>query len=138
MTSGSNQWTSLVAVKSDSGIVWGRFDRQRPHFGSAELSVIIGATALLVVVMLVSYWRSRRRKMEFLSNSSPQLFSELSAAHRLDRANRRLIKSLAAAGGQKNAAALFVEPGYFETEKLPESEKISLDAFRQLRHELFE
>jgi hypothetical protein len=133
-----NNWISLVAVKSDSGIVWGRFDRQRPQFGSAELSVIVGATTLLVVVMVVSYWRSRRRKMEFLSNSSPQLFSELSAAHRLDRSNRRLIKRLAAASGQKNAAALFVEPNYFETEKLPPSEKISPDDFRQLRHELFD
>jgi hypothetical protein len=138
MKSGSNNWTALVAVKSDSGIVWGRFDRQRPRFGSTELTLIIGATTLLVVVMFISHWRSRRRKMEFLRNSSPQLFSELSAAHRLDRANRRLIKRLATANGQKNAAALFVEPSYFETEKLPASEKISPEDFRQLRHELFD
>jgi hypothetical protein len=138
MSEGSNNWRALVAVRPDSGIVWGRFDRQRPRFGSAELSVIIGATTLLVVVMIVSYWRSRRRKTEFLRNSSPQLFSELSAAHRLNRSNRHLIKRLAAANGQKNAAALFVEPNYFETEKLPVAEKVSLDDFRQLRHELFE
>ena len=76
--------------------------------------------------------------MQFLRNSSSQLFSELSAAHGLDRANRRLIKRLAAANGQKNAAALFVEPGYFETEKLPATEKVSLVDFGQLRHELFD
>src|SRR5262245_24402886 len=105
----SNSWTTLVAVKPDSGIVWGRFDRQRPHFGNAELAVIIGATSLLVITILVSYYRSRRNKLQFLRNSSSHLFGELSAAHRLDRTNRRLIKRLAAARGQKNSAALFVE-----------------------------
>jgi len=134
----SDNWMTLVAVKADSGIVWGRFDRQRPRFGNAELAVIIGATSLLIITMLVSYFRSRRRKLQFLRNSSSHLFNELSAAHGLSRSNRRLIKRLAAARGQKNAAALFVEPDYFEPTKLSASEKISPDALRQLRHELFE
>ena len=138
MNNHSNKWLTLVAAKQDASVVWGRFDRQRPRFGNAELVLIIGATALLVIVMLVSYWRSRRRKLEFLRNSSSQLFGELSAAHRLDRSNRRLIKRLATVHGQKNAAAMFVEPDYFELESLPASEKVSLDALRQLRHELFD
>jgi len=118
--------------------VWGRFDRQRAHFGNAELAVIIGATSLLVVTMLVSYFRSRRRKLQFLRNSPSHLFGELSTAHGLDRSNRGLIKRLAAARGQKNSAALFVEPDYFDPTKLPSSEKISPDALQQLRDELFE
>ena len=134
----SDNWLTLVAVKADSGIVWGRFDRQRPHFGNAELTVIIGATSLLIITMLVSYFRSRQRKLEFLRNSSSHLFSELSAVHGLSRSNRRLIKRLSADRGQKNAAALFVEPDYFEPTKLSTPEKFSPGALQQLRHELFE
>jgi hypothetical protein len=138
MSNDGQSWLTLIAVKENPGIVWGRFDHQRPRFGNAELTIIIGATSLLIIVMLVSYWRSRRRKLEFLRNSSSQLFGELAAAHRLDRSKRRLIKRLAAAHGQRNSAALFVEPDYFEPTKVPTSEKISTDALRQLRHELFE
>jgi hypothetical protein len=136
MSESSHNLLTLIA-KANAG-VWGRFDHERPHFGNAELAVIVGGTTLLVIVMLVSYWRSHRRKLEFLKNSRTRLFSELSAAHRLDRANRRLIKRLAAANDQKNITALFVEPSYFEPEHLPLSEKIAPDVLRHLRHELFD
>src|SRR3954464_9750707 len=97
-------WLSLLAAREESRGVWGRFDHSRPGVGSAEWSVMIGAAALLIVTVSYSIWRSRRDKREFLSNSSPKLFRELSRAHRLDLAHRKVLKKLAAASGVKSAA----------------------------------
>lgn len=138
MSGNSSTWRCLVAVRRDSGVVWGRFDHERPGFGTAEWAVMIGATCLLVVVAIVSYWRSKRQKIEFLRNSSSHMFGELSREHRLDRANRRLLKKLAAAQGAENASMLFVEPDCFDATKLPPALKPSASELRQLRHELFE
>jgi hypothetical protein len=127
----------LVAVRKGSG-VWGRFDHGRPGVGVTEWAIIIGATVLLVVVMCISTWRAKRHKAQFLHNSKSRMFSELAAAHRLDRANRRLLKQLAAANGVVDASTLFVAPEFFETAKVPPALKGSADEIRRLRHELFE
>ena len=128
----------LLAVRENSGIVWGRFDHGKPGVGLAEWSVILGATFLVVVVMIVSRWRAKRQKAEFLSNSSSQLFNELSRTHRLDHTNRKLMKKLAVAHGLKNAATLFVEPEYFDDAIRPQSLDTSAAELRHLRHKLFE
>jgi hypothetical protein len=131
-------WLSMLAAKEESGAVWGRFDHARPGVGTPEWSLMIGATALLIIVITYSLWRSRREKLEFLSNSAPRMFNELSRAHRLDRAHKRLLKKLAAAQGHQNAAALFVEPEYFDKTKMPATLAGSTQQIRQLRHELFD
>jgi hypothetical protein len=131
-------WAALLAVKSDSGIVWGRFDRQKPHFGTPEWAIIISASLLIVVVMCISRWRERRRKAVFLCHSNSALFNELAHAHRLNRADRKWIKRIAAAHGQKNPAAMFVQPEHFEDPKTAGSENVLPGVLRQLRHELFE
>jgi hypothetical protein len=89
-------------------------------------------------VIAYSYWRSRRQKLEFLHNSAPRLFNEFARAHRLNRANRRVLKKLAAANGVEHAAALFVEPVYFDSNELPPALAAATDEIRQLRHELFD
>jgi hypothetical protein len=128
----------LFALGENPRAVWGRFDHSKPGVGLAEWSVILGATFLVVVVMIVSRWRAKRQKAEFLSDSVTQMFSELSRAHRLDRTNRRLLKKLAAAHGAKSAATLFVEPEYFDASKLPPALVASAQELHQLRHKLFE
>jgi hypothetical protein len=128
---------TLLAMRKASGGVWGRFDHGRPGVGVAEWAIIIGATVLLVLVMFVSSWRAKRQKAQFLHDSKARMFGELADAHRLNRANRRLLKKLAAGKGVGNASTLFVEPDYFELEKLPQALKDSARDCRQLRHELF-
>ena len=133
-------WMSLLAAREESRGrgVWGRFDHSQPGVGSAEWSVMIGAAVLLVMTIAYSTWRSWRDKREFLSNSSPKIFNELSRAHRLDRAHQKLVRKLAVANGVNNAAAIFVEPEYFDTAKLPTALAGSTSTYRQLRHELFD
>jgi hypothetical protein len=131
-------WLSMLAAKEESGAVWGRFDHAKPGFGTPEWSLMIGATALLFIVITYSLWRSRREKLEFLSNSAPRMFRELSRAHRLDGAHKRLLKKIAAAHGHQTAATLFVEPEYFDKTKMPASLSGASQQVRQLRHELFE
>ncbi len=58
-------WPILLAEREDSGIVWGRFDHQRPGFGSAEWAVIVGASCLVLVVMIVTHWRAKRKRKSF-------------------------------------------------------------------------
>jgi hypothetical protein len=137
MNDASTTWVCLLAARHDSGAVWGRFDHQRPGVGPAEWTIMIGATGLLVAVALYSYVRSKRQKKEFLRNSSPQMFAELCRAHRLGRANRRLLKTLGATRGTKNACTLFVEPEYFDGTKLPAALKSAASELHQLRSELF-
>jgi hypothetical protein len=131
-------WLGLLAAKEESGVVWGRFDHRRSGVGTPEWSLMFGAAALLFVVMTYSYWRSRRDKREFLSNSAPRMFNELARAHRLDRAHKRLLKKLAIANGVEHAANVFVEPEYFDRTKLVASLAGSSQRVSQLRHEIFD
>lgn len=128
----------LVAMRSTSDGVWGRFDHGKPGVGVTEWSIIIGATVLLVAVMCVSSWRAKRQKSQFLHDSKSRMFGELTDAHRLDRASRRLLKKLAAAKELRDASHLFIEPEHFEAEKLPPTLAASAGEFRRLRQGLFE
>ena len=93
---------------------------------------------LLLLTLLVSFLLARRRQKEFLHNSPSRLFHELCRAHRLDLANRRRLKKLAAAENAESAAALFVEPKYFDAANIPQSLNSSANELRQLRSKLFE
>ena len=125
----------LLLAKSG---VWGRFDHGRASFGRTELILVAGATVLVASTWLFSNWITRRRNATFTSNSAPKLFRELCRAHRLPRADRRLLKKLAAARGIENAAELYVEPEHLEAAKLPPTLKSSAQDLRELRHRLFD
>jgi hypothetical protein len=127
-----------LLLADDSYRVWGRFDHQRGGFGRTEWLIVGGATALLLITMLVSHLRTKRLQKDFWYDSSSRLLHGLSHAHRLDLANRRLMKKLTSARGVENAAELFVEPEYFDTTNLPPALKTSAGELRQLRHRLFE
>jgi hypothetical protein len=133
-----NSWTSLFGVSPDDFRVWGRFDDQRAGFGPTEITIIVSATVLFLLVALSSYWRSRRQRLVFWHDSSSRLFRELCRAHRLNSASKRLLKRLASAREVSSAADLFVAPEYFELANLPATLKSSADDLRQLRHKLFD
>jgi hypothetical protein len=131
-------WLGLLAENPDDFRVWGRFDNQRPGFGTAEWTVLIGALTLLMLIAATSYIIAKRRRSEFLHNSPKRLFHDLCRAHHLHMRNRRLLKKLAAARGVENAAELFVDPQYFDAADLPQALQSAESELRQLRHTLFD
>jgi hypothetical protein len=138
MTPLFGHWTLLLAVSPDDFRVWGRFDDQRAGFGATEITIIVSATVLFLIVAISSYWRSRRQRQVFWHDSSSLLFRELCRAHRLNLVSKRLLKRLASAREVESAADLFVEPEYFESANLPAALKSSAEDLRRLRHKLFD
>jgi hypothetical protein len=127
----------LLAVQHDSFGVWGRFDHARPGAGLNQFAILMIALAAVVMIALVRSHFARRDQREFTSNNSARLFKELCRAHGFDYASRRLLKRLAAAHGVEQPAVLFVEPAYFDTNKLPASVKPFAGKLQQLRNALF-
>jgi hypothetical protein len=133
------RWVALFAESPDDYRVWGRFDNQPSTSGIPQWMLIIGTTALLVAIIgLVNILLTRRKRREFWNDSSARLFHDLCRVHRLDSANRRLLKKLAVARGIEQATDLFVEPSLFETADLPPALQASARNLRQLRHTLFD
>ncbi len=128
----------LFATLQDTNGIWGRFDNQRPSFGTHEIIMVVAVVALLLIATLIWQLFTRRRQRDFSRNSTLRLFGELCRAHRLDRPSRRLLKRLAAARGLKNSTELFVEPEHFDMTSLPPALKTSASELRQLRHKLFD
>jgi hypothetical protein len=138
MTDSALHLLMLVASRPESVTVWGRFDHHRGSaFGMFELVTLGGVTLLLMATIA---WQviAKRPPREFKLNSPNRLFGELCRAHRLNRANRRLLKKLAAERGLKNASLLFVEPEQFEATNLPVDLESSAAELRQLRHKLLD
>jgi hypothetical protein len=128
----------LLASREASVTVWGRFDHHHgPMFGTFEL-IILGGVTLLLAATIAWQVITKRPQREFKLNSPNRLFSELCRAHRLDRANRRLLKKLAVERGLKNASLLFVEPEQFDVTNLTADLRSSAAELRQLRHKLFD
>jgi hypothetical protein len=117
--------------------VWGRFDHQKPSFGTEHFIAVVGLVALLLLVAMAVRIYSQRSKRTFRFDSSARMFRELCAAHRLNRASRRLLQRLAAARGMKDAAHLFVEPSHFDVQDLSPDWKTSAAEVRHLRSRLF-
>jgi hypothetical protein len=126
----------LLATLHDSG-VWGRFDHQRPTFGTLEL-VILGIAGLLPVIAVMWQLVVRRGEREFRSASTARLFGELCRAHQLGRSSRRLLKRLAVMRGLNTPAMLFIEPDHFDLTTLSPDLKPLAAELRQLRHRLFD
>ena len=136
----TNSFASLVCVllADDSHRVWGRFDHQRGGLDPTHWLIIGGALALLLVSMLVSHLRAKHGQQEFWHDSPSRLLHELSHAHRLDAAHRKLIRRLASERGAEHPADVFVEPEFFDTTNLSTAFKNTASELRQLRHQLFE
>jgi len=130
------QYLSLLAAQ-DSHRVWGRFDHQRPGFGTDHLLTILAAIALVVAGAIVWYRSSRRPPIHFSCDSSARLFRELCRAHGLSSASRRLLKRLAAARNIATPALLFVDPQHFDAKTLPTAIRASETELGRLHDRLF-
>lgn len=114
-----------------------RLDRPRANF-DREWIFLAGLAVVLALVLLLSHWSSRRRQREFWCDSPKGMFHEFCRAHRLSRANRRLMQRLGMAREIENLGELFVEPETLDATTLPLALKPADTELRQLRHQLFE
>ena len=127
----------LLAVQRELPRVWGRFDHQHPADGMDQLILVGAITALVALIIVVLFRDSRGQPRHFVSTNAGQLFRELCRAHGIDRANRRLLKRLAAARGLASPALVFVEPKHFDPSDLPANLQSSASDFERLRSQLF-
>lgn len=127
----------IDALTNAAFLLAARLDRPRANF-DREWVFLAGLAVVLALVLLLSHWSSRRRQKEFWCDSPARMFQELCRAHRLDRANRRLMQRLGTAREVENLAELFVEPETLNTMTLPLAMKPAVAELRQLRHQLFE
>jgi hypothetical protein len=132
MTQLLHEWFWLLAA-STNGQVWGRFDHGRPTYGAAQLLTILTFVALAITIGLLLV----RMRSSFQTESRRGLFNELCRAHGLKTSSRRLLRRLAAARGLRDAATLFVEPRYFESNELPDALQAVKAELQPLRDRIF-
>ena len=116
-----------------------RANNPRPgdwSFGWGTVGIIAAASAGIVMViwliMLGLKLRARRT-----THSPWELFGELCAAHRLAHGERSLLKSLARDLKLEQPGVLFVEPGWWESQRLPPSMVRHVAALEKVRKRLF-
>lgn len=120
---------------------WQRLgDNFRRGPGSVDQYKLIAIVAIVVAfgIGLVLLWRFAKPHDRRKSYNSPtELFRELCHKHRLDRADRRILKRLAAAWGLAGPTYLFVEPDYFDVTGLSDEWEQNAPRVSRIRQRLF-
>jgi hypothetical protein len=106
-------------------------DKAFETFVAAAIIVTISVTLILVG----RYFRRFERLKSY--DSPPELFRELCRVHRIDWADRRLLKRLASEWEMTSPALLFIEPERFNAARLPEHWQENSRQLEELRHRLF-
>jgi hypothetical protein len=106
------------------------------QFGWVSVGMVAGvATAICIVAWIIMRWlRTRERR---ISNSPWQLFKDLVAAHGLTHRERNLLMRLAQQFRLEQPAALFIEPAWWEAERLGPAWSRRLPELEKLRRRLF-
>ncbi len=105
-------------------------------FGWGTVGIIAAVSAAIVLaiwlIMLIVRMREQRT-----THSPWLLFGDLCAAHALTHPERQLAKNLAKELRMDHPGVLFVEPTWWEPERLPPALKHQLPALEKLRKRLF-
>ena len=105
-------------------------------FGWGAVGIIaVVATAIVLMiwfVMLLLRYRARQT-----THSPWQLFNELCAAHRMTQSERSLLRQLAKSLRLDQPAVLFVEPAWWDHDRLPPALRRQVTSFEKLRKRLF-
>lgn len=105
-------------------------------FGWATVGIIAASAAgIVLVVWCVKAWLRYRRQRT--THSPWLLFQELCAAHELSYAERSVAKHLAKELRLEQPGVLFVEPAWWESERLPATLRPQLASLEKLRKRLF-
>jgi hypothetical protein len=111
-----------------------------PSAWNLQAAIVVGAIAFLLAVLsavcwLVSRWLKARD--EKTVNSPWGLFHELCAAQGLNHRERQWLSRLARQQGLDQPAALFVEPAWWEPDRLGPTWESVLPQLHELRNRLF-
>lgn len=110
-------------------------NQSEPDINRVFVGVLFIA-AFAVLVWFLSRLAMRNDKPGSYNNPR-SLFRSLCRAHRLDRAERKLLERLAQFRQIKHPAALFLDPRQFETADLTADLRQQADKLRALREVLF-
>jgi len=134
-------WLHTTALLAAQHSHWRRLgdglyrSKSRPEFADFLPYLIFAAVlaAVIAVVVLII----KRNDMSESCNDPQKLFRELSRAHRLGRANRRLLSQLATARKLRQPAEVFLSPAAFELSSLPPQLRSQQPRLEKLRERLF-
>lgn len=105
-------------------------------FGWLTVGLIAAvATGIVLAIWLVMMWLRYREQRT--AHSPWQLFYDLCAAHRLSHAERSLARQLARDLRLDQPGMLFVEPAWWDNQRLPRPLHRQLAAIEKLRKRLF-
>ena len=95
--------------------------------------------AILLVALIAAFIVFYKKRNDFSQacNDPQKLFRELSHAHQLDRGNQVLLQNLANAFQLDQPAEIFLQPGLFEVDQLPEHLRAEEAQYTELRNQLF-
>jgi hypothetical protein len=106
------------------------------QFGWGSVGIVAGvAVALSLVAWLILRWFKVRERR--ISNSPWGLFTDLVAAHQLNHRERNLVTRLARQFRLEQPALLFVEPAWWEADRLGPAWRRRLPELEKLRRRLF-
>ena len=116
-----------------------RLKEPRPgdwSFGWGTVGIIAAVSAgIVLAIWLVTLWLRVRAQRTI--HSPWEMFHVLCAAHGLGHAELSLVKQLARELKLEQPGVVFVEPGWWESERLPASMGRHLAALDKLRKRLF-
>jgi hypothetical protein len=106
------------------------------RFGWAGVGLVAaGALGIILFAWLVMRWLARRQRQ--ISHSPWSLFRDLATAHGLTHRERQLLARVAQHFRLEQPATLFVEPAWWEHDRLGPSWKRRLPQLEKLRRRLF-
>ncbi len=112
-----------------------RFSRSDPAQWSRTLLMSGVVLLVLLLVSAAALWLHFRQRR--LRNCPRRLFRELCRAHRLNKAQQRLLWQLAAAQGLSQPATIFLAPERFDPHHLPERLRGRQREIERVRDRLF-
>jgi hypothetical protein len=125
-------WSILLAQA-------GKANAPRPGdwaFGWTSVAMLAAASlAIIVVAWLISRCFTVRQRR--ISNSPWRLFKDLCLAHNLSNRERQMLARMVQQFRLQQPAALFVEPAWWEAERLGPSWSRRLPEVERLRKRLF-
>ena len=108
--------------------------------GRVELVDLIPfAIAILAIALVTAIFIYYKKRNDFSKpcNDPQKLFRELSGAHKLDRGSQNLLMQLATTFQLDQPAEIFLQPGLFEVDQLPEHLRAEKAQFARLEKQLF-
>ena len=112
------------------------FHQEGAIVGWEAAGIVIGAAVTIIGLawLAMRFLRSRQKK---ISHCPWRLFKDLCAAHELNYRDRQLLTQLARQHRLQQPAVLFVEPAWWDTDRLGAAWQRSLGEVQALQERLF-